>query len=217
MKIGIDMDGVLADFNTAFIALIKDTTGVELPPPSDSYPSVWNYHREPGGITEEQDKALWTHIMYSPFWLTLRPLKGAEVALDELNRRAGRGDEVYFITTRPGRDAKALTEGWLQWYGMENPTVLISGDKGSVAKGLGLNVFIDDKPENCNEVLDETTVWEPIGGLQDCCLIYHPNYRTRVFVMDAPYNRQLDRDGITRISSVLEALDQETSVVQVAA
>lgn len=211
MKIGIDIDGVLADFNTGYIDLIRRTTGIQLPPVSNVYPDVWHYERA-AGVTKKQEHEVWEHIRNSEFWGQLFPLKGTLEVLDKLTQLRYEGHEIYFITSRVGKKVKFQTERWLSLYGMNNPTVLISDKKGPVAQGLELDVFIDDKPENCADVQ-----------------LASP--KTRVFLLDQPYNRktvtgmQLTPSGmvsgpIYRALSVMEVLNDvldEEPKVKVAA
>lgn len=186
-------DGVLADFNSSFIALIKQQTGIELPPVGPNYPDVWAYHRA-GGVTPAQDKLLWKHIKTSGFWDTLDALPSATEAIQRLDVLRYSGADVYFITSRPGNFAKYLTEGWLMRHGFRYPTVLICNSKGPVAAGLELDAFIDDKTENCLDV----------ARARELC---------RVFLVDAPYNktaqaRMASEWGIEVVSSANDALDR---------
>jgi uncharacterized HAD superfamily protein len=142
VKFGIDMDGVVADFVKGYNALAKAELGIDLPYPAPE----WNWHKL-GGITSKQNNQLWDYIKSSMFWGTLFPLPGAVEALERLNEISKRHD-IYFITTRPGTLAKFLTEMWLKFHGMDTPTVLVTDNKAPVVRGLGLDVFVDDKPEN---------------------------------------------------------------------
>lgn len=187
MKIGIDVDGCLADFNTSYRDRILDQTGILLPMIDDTYPDCWNYEQA-AGVTSEQASAIWRSIKDSPdFWRSMRPLKDARFAIKVLADVSWMTD-VYFITSRPGKTSKQQTESWLRAYGYyQAPTVLISeNSKGLIAAGLGLDVFVDDKLENCEEVL-----------------IARP--ACRVFLVDAPWNRTREI-GASRVSSVFEAL-----------
>ena len=191
MRIGIDIDGCLADFNSGFRDLIIAETGREIPEVSDTFPHCWNWPAAVG-VTPEENARLWSIVRdgNSYFWSRLSALPGAANTLQYLTARAYAGDEVYFITSRPGQCAKRQTESWLirNGYNIEPPTVLISDRKGFTARGLELDVFIDDKPENCLDVCDES--------------------RARVFLVDAPWNRRacLAPYDVPRVDSVMEAV-----------
>lgn len=199
MKIGIDVDGVLANFNESYIELIKKETGIALPKPDATYPDQWHYERA-GGVTREQENRIWEEIKSTQFWGTLQPMAGALDALRRLNALRFTGVQSYFITSRPGRMAKFYTEMWLKFHGMDMPTVVIADDKGSVAKGIVLDVFVDDKPENIQDVAATTA-------------------RTRVYLIDQPYNREYQqalkeypdlRDArAIVVGSLSEVLDRE--------
>lgn len=189
MKIGIDIDGVLADFTKSFNALVRAEFGIELPYPAPT----WQWHRE-GGVTKQQDNQLWNIIKTTHFWATLVPLPGAIEVIQRLDQLSHDGHDVYFITSRPGKLAKFHTEWWLKSYGMNFPTVLVTSDKGPVVQGLGLNIFIDDKPENNAEVI--AAVAQASSGKLPS-----------VYLLDAPYNQWAqDAYGI-RIATVQEVLD----------
>ncbi len=120
------------------------------------------------------------------FWVELEPLPECHAALAMIQEQQEQGDIIYFITNRPGKYAWHLTNDWLVAQGYRNPTVLIASDKGSVCKGLGIEMFVDDKPENCWEVA-----------------LACPN--AQVFLLDAPYNRHaVGWPPIIRVSSILD-------------
>lgn len=178
--IGIDIDGVLANFNARYRDMLVQVTGRDLIPvddcssvTADHTPPCWNY-APVYGYTREEDSRTWVAIRDSPdFWMSPDPLPAALPflwALQASDRRTA--PEYYFITTRPGASVKYQTERWLQNLGFYNPTVLITrGDKGQLAAGLGLTHFIDDRPENCLDVRAAR------------------GERCRVFLLDARYNR----------------------------
>lgn len=192
MKLGIDVDGVLADFHSHHIPLIERITGIKLPPVSDTYPDVWDYHIA-GGVTKAQEKLIWAEIKSTQMWASLNPLPGAIEALSRLNALRYTGVESYFITSRSGRMAKFYTEMWLNFHGMSSPTVLISSDKGPVVSGLALDVFVDDRPENIQEVAYQAPT-------------------TNLYLVDQPWNRDFESKQGTRferVRSLGEVLDRE--------
>lgn len=150
MIIGVDVDGVLADFNRGLREMLIRTTGRKLIPEGEE-PSCWNYATEQYGYTKEEDRATWRAIIEDrAFWGHLDCCSDAPWILAALGTARQAGAEVYFITARPGATAKVQTETWLERVmGFPAPTVLIArGDKGFIAHGLGLTHFIDDRPDN---------------------------------------------------------------------
>ncbi len=147
LRLGIDVDGVLADFNGGYRHLFTLLTGVDRFN-GETDPPVWNYHTH-YGYTDEDASRVWTQIKIdNGFWERLEPLPGATTFLTKLFWRRSTMD-IYFITTRVGREVKPQTERWLARHGFPNATVLIAtGDKGAIAAGLGLTHFLDDRPEN---------------------------------------------------------------------
>ncbi len=171
MKIGIDVDGVLANFNHGAVALYREITGKDLfQPGDDSDPPVWNFaaHR---GYTKEETSAVWEIIKSSPnFCQSLPRYEENCEALAKFYLRFPQ-DDVYFITSRVGVTAKEQTEEWFMAQGFF-PTVLIvgTGEKGNVAKALKLDAYIDDYYENCIDVTQQSP-------------------KTRCYVLNRNYNQ----------------------------
>ena len=190
-KLGFDLDGVLVDWNSAFIALMIQLTGRDLFPPRPFDIPTWNYPTHYGYTTAEVSY-VWTDIKASPyFWQSLKPYETTGDALRAIHDRWRQNDDLYFITSRPGIDAKKQTENWLRmhWpmYTVPPLTVLISSHKGLCAKALHLDAYIDDKDTNVCDVVRE-----------------HATCRT--FLLDRPWNRDLEWPD--RIQSVTDMLSQ---------
>ncbi len=183
-----DIDGVLANFTDGHRKAIHEVAGVVMPPTTDTYPDVWDYHLELG-LSEKQLADIWEHIRETDFWETLAPAKNGVVALSMIRHQRKAGDRIYFITDRKGSYAKHLTEFWLDSNGYECPTVLLTGDKGPVCKALGVELFVDDRPSNCLDVATRCP-------------------QAKVFLLDAPYNRNTGIEescpNVTRVQSILD-------------
>lgn len=188
--VGCDVDGVLADFNTAYRQRLIDVTGRELLPPfvDGHEPSVWNYATDEYGYTKEEDNRVWKAIKSDPhFWGDLDHYPVTALALLLTLRDL---ENVYFITTRPGLRVKKQTEQWLMSRWITNPTVLIAGnaeDKGRLAAGLHLTHFIDDRPENCLAVKMQSPNTE----------VYLFEHRYNAWAKDRP-----EYDAVIRIPKV---------------
>lgn len=158
--IGLDIDGVLADFNEGYRKVLTTVTGKdrfngEVDPP------CWSYEKH-YGYTEAEVHRAWEVIMADAgFWERLNPYDYTPALLNRVEDIAReQRAEVYFITSRPGVEVKDQTERWLLRHGYgdwEHPTVLIArGAKGPLAYSLGLTHFVDDRIENIESVLDNS-------------------------------------------------------------
>lgn len=189
MILGIDVDGVLANFNLAFAAIVKQHTGIELNLP----PQTWNHHLD-AGVSPEQNGSIWAAIWADPtFWVSLDPLPSAKETLQGL-KALGAEHQVYFITSRPSRTAKAQIEIWLMEHGYPLPTVLVAQQKGLIAAGLGLDIILDDLPDN---------LFDAKAARPEC----------QTIMVRAPYNRWATQDPridaqVDMAESVLGYIDE---------
>ncbi len=146
MKIAIDLDGVVADFVHGFNILLNKVN------PKLNIDRNWQPDCRDGwsfiGVKEAELKAAWDYIGHSDFWLRLRSDRTMK-PLDWIKlKQLCFQQDVYFVTIRSTAFAKNHAETWLMQQGIENPTVIIAQDKGSIIKGIKANVFIDDDFDN---------------------------------------------------------------------
>ena len=69
--------------------------------------------------------------------------------------------EVFFITQRPataGRTVQWQTHTWLVEHGFRTPSVIpLSGGRGKASSALKLDFLVDDTPQNCVDVLSDSS------------------------------------------------------------
>jgi hypothetical protein len=122
------------------------------PAPDDDIPPVGRLD-----MTARQERKLWRHVeSIENFWETLDELEPGIV------RRLGalaseRRWEIIFLTRRPetaGATAQVQTQRWLAAKGFPLPSVfVVHGSRGRIAASLDLHVVVDDRPENCLDVV----------------------------------------------------------------
>lgn len=182
MKIGIDVDDVLADFVPRHVAMCNARFGK---PAIGTLPVDWAFSNY--GLTPAELDLIWQDIHNTPdFWMTLAVKTGVEVSL--LQELASAHD-LFFITSRAATLGNSITKQTAWWLGenldMAYPTVLVTNDKGPLAAAIGLDYFIDDRPKNCVEIKE---------AVPTC----------RVFLKDTSHNQEFFDARIPRIRDVNE-------------
>jgi hypothetical protein len=165
LKIGFDMDGVVADFGSAFRAVESrlfgsagTTRADESGEQEDDRPAAAS---EASKSHEERRRreAVWREIRATQdFWTTLPPIQANAVRRIHEMTLAYRW-EVFFITQRPatrGDTVQRQTQRWLVAQGFDLPSVLvIAGSRGAAAGALRLDYHVDDLAQNCLDVLSD--------------------------------------------------------------
>lgn len=181
LRVGFDLDGTVADMHFALkreaIALFGEDVIREAEAQS---PSPQEAGAEQSGqkvdavddeqatrpvmqelrLTARQQSQLWDHVKkIDNFWNTLPELEPG--IIKRLARNvAERRWEVIFLTTRPttaGDLVQLQSQRWLHEQGFEYPSVfVVRRSRGRIADALGLDAFVDDRPENCLDVAVES-------------------------------------------------------------
>jgi hypothetical protein len=163
------MDGVLADFSSAFRDIETRLFGAGSALPAEA-PEVEARQEEeaggqgPGGASPRESRrrrdAVWKVIHETPdFWMSLRPHDPMAVRrIHEMMLRHRL--EVFFITQRPatvGQTVQRQTQQWLRQQGFDLPSVLvISGSRGAAAGAIRLDYHVDDSPQNCLDIVSDS-------------------------------------------------------------
>lgn len=191
-NIGVDVDGILAIFDQGYTEVIIRETGKDLFPYKPYPPDCWEWDTKLGYTKEDTGKA-WAAIKQdTTFWLKLPAYDDTSAVLKRLLTLEDRDKHsVYFITNRMGVAPKRQTENFLAHYGFPCATVLVSAKKGCSAQALSLDCYIDDKPENCVDV---------VNFMGTAC---------KTYLMDRSWNQDFtDLRSIKRVTSVHTMLDE---------
>lgn len=164
LRIGFDLDGVLADMDAALLhearALFGQSAMSPREPASDDEPADDSAPAVKLALGARQQRRLWEHVAtIENFWQSLDEIEpGAIARLAQLTEE--RRWEVIFLTKRPrtkGATAQVQTQRWLESKGFALPSVfVVHGSRGRIAAALALDAVVDDRPENCFDVVADS-------------------------------------------------------------
>jgi hypothetical protein len=177
LRIACDLDGTLADMDAALQNEAERMFGpgvdlhaagapslesaedleAELAVDSGSETLVPGNTARP--LTKSEIRRVWAHIRtLENFWASLSEIEpGAVARFAELSIR--HRWEVIFVTQRPGSagdTTQRQSQRWLQAHGFEMPSVFVTGGRGRIARALSLDAVIDDRLENCLDVVADS-------------------------------------------------------------
>jgi len=176
------MDGVVADMDAALVRHAEQLFGESVVRAGQARPAASDASSRPAAtgsgdgsqsaaepaaeseppllklnLTSKQQRRLWKHVeSIENFWETLAEIESGTVK--RLARLAvERRWEIIFLTKRPrsaGATCQIQSQRWLVKHGFPLPSVfVVQGSRGRIAAALGLDIVIDDRPENCLDVV----------------------------------------------------------------
>lgn len=177
MRIGFDLDGVLADLHEPFMRLavqlfpdldrqqvVTEPTVPAPPGASEGEPEEEEGEEGPPppglALTRRQTEAIWRAVAgIDDFWETLAEHEPGAIARLAALTEARRW-EVIFLTSRPkssGRTVQRQSQRWLERQGFPHPSAfVVHGSRGKIADALRLDAVVDDRPDNCLDVALES-------------------------------------------------------------
>ena len=135
MRLGIDLDGVVADFNSGWMAIYNEEFGTDLTPDLVRH---WNGIHDLAGFPSMREFWTWARGKDRPS--IFRYLPTYEGAIDSLQELTGRHD-IVIITTKPGW-AIHDTFAWLADNAIPTREVHITAKKHHVE----CDVYLEDSP-----------------------------------------------------------------------
>jgi len=151
LRLGFDVDGVLADFRSAFQEAATRILGRSAVGQSSSAAL------DPEALSPQDAKQVWRVLTDTPnWWLSVPPYEPVQIArLYQLARRFKW--EVIFLTMRTrtaGDSAQLQTQTWLEAHGFYMPSVVtMAGSRGELANASRLDLVVDDQLVNLVEVV----------------------------------------------------------------
>ena len=167
LRVAFDLDGVLADFGTAYDAVATKVAATpttssgrdQTAPEDEGNQSETDSDDETvaGSRSHADDAEIWEAIRAIPdFWTTQSPLEPG--GIEGLQATAIRHRwELFFLTQRPATRADTVQrqiQRWLVQHGVDLPSVIVTrGSRGTLAAALHLDALIDDTVQHCVDVI----------------------------------------------------------------
>ncbi|MDA0745313.1 MAG: hypothetical protein O2954_02270 [bacterium] len=156
MKIGIDIDGVTADFVTAFMPVLTEVLGRPV-----CYEEMTSYRfQDTFGYSDEVEAHLQAEIDRRDLMRTLPVMPGALEAV----QRFVRNHEVHFITARTESRWGEVTQAWLDSRGFPYTSVRFREGRKAEARE-GFDLFLEDYLDNALDLVTQEI---------HVCLFDHP-------------------------------------------
>lgn len=189
MKIGIDLDEVLADFMPQLLKYYNGKYKTNFTRKQIKEYNFWNLWR----CTKEQVIEEVYHFFKSPYANEIQPVRGARETVLKLNKN----NELFVITSRAD-DFAEETFRWINKYfsrvfseiyitNQWNNSYKKTKKKSDICKELGIELIIEDGPEHASDCAS--------SGLN-------------VLLFDCPWNKGIIGKKIKRIKSWDEALKE---------
>jgi hypothetical protein len=226
LRIGFDLDGVLADMDSALThhaevlfgpapvgrapARVEAAAPVADDAPGAAPDKIPLPTRRP--LSVRQQRLLWRRVRgIDGFWESLD-----ETAAGVVSRLAAlasrRRWEILFLTRRPatlGATAQIQSQRWLIAKGFDLPSVyVVTTSRGMIAAALALDVVVDDTTANCVDVACDSKA-RTIAVFRDP----HASPPAVLSTMGIDVVRSTD-EGLTRLTEIDAAVNKRPSAME---
>lgn len=172
MRIGIDIDNVISNFNDVllkeYLKHDKELRNTGIIDNSPYYITVGMFDWS----KEENDDFYYNNIQRIA--MSLKPLRNAKQTIDKLKQE---GNEIYIISSRDNGEyvnPYEMTVEWLEKYNIKYNKLILTDkyQKGPVCKEYKIDIMIEDSIKNCEDI---------------------ENNGVKCFIMDTRYNKDETR------------------------
>jgi hypothetical protein len=185
MRFGIDIDGVIADFISAYVREVNDVWPGKIP--IGYQPPDWDWTDV---LTQEEITHVWKIIKHKHNWWLSLPPDAQNLRAVAMHRIRHPQDEIFFVTARvstKGMPVMHQTQVWLSECGIN---------------GLGVGVIVDhsnDKSAIFNALECDANIDDRLSTVID-----HAANTKGAYLLDRSWNRQSRPEHITTVSSLEE-------------
>ena len=156
MRIGIDLDGILADFTGNFLNFHNHTYGTSL---TDQDMTSYRF-RDVIGCTRDEEIEKFYVFYQTPFFLNMQPILGSQEGINKL-----KSEYKLIIVTARQDDIAAITKEWINKFFPSSFSEIYfmnhasrSGDRFNKAdrcSDLGIRLIVEDSDKVAKECADK--------------------------------------------------------------
>lgn len=138
LTIGLDIDGVIADLHDKLLEIARKYTNI----PEDEKQEY--KLRDMNGVSRDVENRVFEELFKTHQIEDVPVVPGA---VEIINSWYDLGHKIILLTAR-AKHWKEQTEKWLNNIGLKYDQLVFDDNKGEQAQQMGIDIFIDDKPEN---------------------------------------------------------------------
>jgi hypothetical protein len=200
MKLGIDLDDVVAECAVPYLRKFAEEFGVELPPEPG-----WQTLNEIDGVSWEDKDRFRIKTYDGTFFADLDVYQECPAVLERL---VAAGHEIYFVSARAER-RRIVTETWLREKGiLEHAKSVHLRPQGDFDPARPRGRYDADSSARYKVRLAEELELDGFCEDDRTISLALNDARIRVFLFDHPWNRDVEGECIDRVSGWTELAEK---------